>query len=528
MTSTARPPEAPTSTSPVARKGLKIAAIGLLSSVVIGVASTAPGYSLAATLGYVSQEVGTQAPIIMLLAFVPMLFISYAYKSLNSVDPDCGTSFTWVARAFGRHTGWLTGWVIVAADIIVMANLAQIAGIYSLNLIGAHGLAENLTAQLAVGCAWILLMTLIAYLGIELSARTQVILLGIELFILALFAVVALVRVYSGHGSSGSIHVSWSWFNPFAGGLNLAALSAGLLLAVFIYWGWDSAVTVNEETEHPTITPGRAAVIATVVLLVTYLLVTVAAQSFAGVGDTGIGLSNPDNASDVLSVVGSAVMGSWGVKLLLLAVLSSAAASTQTTILPTARTTLSMAAYKAAPKAFGEISPKHLTPGFSTWAMGISSIAFFAGLTWLKPDALGDLIASIGLLIAFYYGLTGFAAPWYFRRHLFASARTFLEKGLLPVLGGLILFALFVYAAKTYYAADYGVTTFFGVGGVFVLGIGSILLGIVLMIIWNIVAPAYFTGRTMRSDVVVVHTGEAITVGHDVGPDDDPRADPGR
>ena len=521
MTSTAPPPGARTPVSTVARKGLKVGAIGLLSSVVIGVASTAPGYSLAATLGYISQEVGTQSPIIILLAFVPMLFISYAYKSLNNVDPDCGTSFTWVARAFGRHTGWLTGWVIVAADIIVMANLAQIAGIYSLNLIGAHGLAENTTAQLVVGCAWILLMTLIAYLGIELSARTQVVLLSIELFILALFSVVALARVYTGHGTASSIHVSWSWFNPFAGSLNLAALSAGLLLAVFIYWGWDTAVAANEETEHPTVTPGRAAVIATLVLLVTYVLVSVAAQSFAGVGDKGIGLSNPNNASDVLSVVGSAVMGSWGVKLLLLAVLSSAAASTQTTILPTARTTLSMAAYKALPSRFGEVSPKYLTPGFSTWAMGIVSITFFAGLTWLKPAALGDLIASIGLLIAFYYGLTGFAAPWFFRRHLFRDGRAFVEKGLLPVLGGIILFALFLYAAKTYYAADYGATSFFGIGGVFVLGIGSILLGIVLMIIWNIVAPAYFTGRTMESDVVVVHTGEAVHVGHGVGPEDE-------
>src|SRR3954466_13689533 len=104
MTTTAPP-------SPgVASKGLKLGAIGLLSSVVIGVASTAPGYSLAATLGGVSQEVGTKAPIIMILAFIPMLFISYAYKALNAKMADCGTSFTWVAKAFGPHAGWLTGW----------------------------------------------------------------------------------------------------------------------------------------------------------------------------------------------------------------------------------------------------------------------------------------------------------------------------------------------------------------------------------------------------------------------------------
>ena len=89
----------------------------------------------------------------------------------------------------------------------------------------------------------------------------------------------------------------------------------------------------------------------TVVLLVTYVLVTVAAQAFAGVGEEGIGLANPEHSDDVLSSVGEAVLGGWGVKALIMAVLTSAAASTQTTILPTARTTLSMAAYKALPQA---------------------------------------------------------------------------------------------------------------------------------------------------------------------------------
>jgi hypothetical protein len=60
-------------------KGLKTGALGFISSVVIGVASTAPGYSLAASLGLVVAVVGLQAPAIMLLAFVPMLFIASAY-----------------------------------------------------------------------------------------------------------------------------------------------------------------------------------------------------------------------------------------------------------------------------------------------------------------------------------------------------------------------------------------------------------------------------------------------------------------
>jgi amino acid transporter len=97
-------------------KGLRIGALGLVSSVVVGVASTAPAYSLAASLGFVVATtngdgiVGVKAPAIMLLAFVPMFFIAIAYTELNRSEPGCGTTSTWAARAFGPWVGWMGGW----------------------------------------------------------------------------------------------------------------------------------------------------------------------------------------------------------------------------------------------------------------------------------------------------------------------------------------------------------------------------------------------------------------------------------
>jgi amino acid transporter len=249
----------------------------------------------------------------------------------------------------------------------------------------------------------------------------------------------------------------------------------------------------------------------TVVLLVTYVLVTVAAQAFAGVGDKGIGLTNPDTIDDPLTGIGEASLGSWGAKLLFIAILSSAAASTQTTILPTARTTLSMAAYKALPKIFGDVHPRYQTPTFSTWAMGIVSVIFYALLTWLSPGSLNDLIAAIGLLIAFYYGFTGLASAWVFRKEARNSAKDMWLKVILPLLGAAILFAAFAKTAIDSYATDFGETAPLGIGGVFVLGIGSILIGVVLMIIWNVVQPDYFRGDTMREGVAIGERGETIT-----------------
>ncbi|MCU1453039.1 MAG: amino acid transporter [Acidimicrobiales bacterium] len=505
-------------------KGLRSGTLGLLSSVVIGLASTAPAYSLAATLGFVvvALEGGKQAPAIMILAFIPMICIAYAYQELNKEVPDCGTTFTWAAKAFGPRAGWLGGWGIIVADIIVMANLAQIAGQYGFLLIGSDNIAANKWWVALAGCVWIAVMTWICYIGIEVSAKLQYALLGVEIVVLSIFSVTALTKVYGHHAPVGSIHPALSWFNPMHI-TSFKGFTTAILLAIFIYWGWDTAVSVNEETADSSKIPGRAAVISTLVLVGTYLLVTVAAQAYAGTGDTGIGLANADNSGDVLSILGKAVLGSGVAKVLIFMVLTSAAASTLTTILPTARTSLSMAAFKAAPSHFARIHPKYLTPTWSTVVMGGVSIIFYVGLTILSDSILADTIGSIGLAIAFYYGLTGFACVWWFRKRLTTSFRDFVLRGLLPFAGGLMLLAAFVESAKNMYASDYGNTSFHGIGGVFILGIGSLLLGVVMMFIWQLFSPDYFRGRTLNAatNVVVLDDGTLDQVG--VGTPDSPQ-----
>ena len=171
--------------------GLKKDAIGYLSNLVIGVASTAPAYSLAATLGFVVavSGVGVHAPAVLLVSFVPMLFVAAAYKYLNRADPDAGTTFSWVSKAMGGHLGWLNGWAIIITDVIVMATLAQIAARYTFLLFGWNSAANSNGAQIAAAVAWIALMTWICWRGIELSARIQQILLTAEVLILGVFAV---------------------------------------------------------------------------------------------------------------------------------------------------------------------------------------------------------------------------------------------------------------------------------------------------------------------------------------------------
>jgi amino acid transporter len=511
---TATVPPTPSNT---ADKGLKGGALGLLSSVVVGVASTAPAYSLAASLGFIvvggTLAAGVKAPGIVLLAFVPMYLIAVAYQELNKAEPDCGTTFTWATRAFGPVTGWMGGWGIIVADVIVMANLAQIAGQYSYTFVGGFGLpgvaalANNNTAVTIAGLLWIALMTWICYRGIEVSARVQYWLLGFEVVILIFFAVFALVKVYTGNGEPYSLVPQWSWFNPFT--LDFGqTIAPAMLTAIFIYWGWDTAVSVNEETRNPDKTPGRAAIISTLLLLATYAVVTVATIAFAGVGDKGIGLANPNNSSDVFSAIGPTLFGSGPVGTILLtllglSILTSASASTQTTILPTARTSLSMAVYKAIPERFARIHPRFLTPTWSTIGMGLVSALFYLVFTWISVSLLNALIGSIGLMIAFYYGLTGFACVWYYRKTLFTSFRHAIMRGLFPLVGGLMLLAVFVYGVYNFAQPDWLTdangknVTIFGIGAEAVVGIGGLLAGVVLLVVWRLIRPDFFQGRTL-------------------------------
>ncbi|MET0302963.1 MAG: APC family permease [Microbacteriaceae bacterium] len=494
-------------------KGLATAKLGLVGSTIMGLASTAPVYSLVATLGFVITAVGYQAPIAFIVAFVPMFFIAFAYRELNRAVPDCGTTFTWATKAFGPWVGWMGGWGVAVAGIIVLANLGQIAGIYFWLLIGEPfgfaDLSENTVVTTATGVFFIIAMVYVSYRGVEIGERLQNVLLGVQYLALALFVVFALGSALGGAPAAESIAPAPDWFNPFAF-TSFDGFTEAVLLALFIYWGWDTCLALNEETKDPKTIPGRAALISTVILMVTYVAVAVAAISFGG-------LEALDGQDDVFLVLKDALFGPWA-WLLVLAVLISAVSSTQTTILPTARGTLSMAVYKALPARFGTVHPRFQTPGFSTLVMGIVAIVFYVGMTLVSENFLADSIYSLGLAIAFYYGITGYACVWYFRHELFESASTVVFRLVFPLLGALMLTAAFVKSAIDMLNPDYGYTVLFGVGGVFVIGIGSLLVGVVLMVVWAAFAGSrpFFRGESLNRETPVLVPDEEQTYGRSV------------
>ncbi|MGA9749840.1 MAG: APC family permease [Nocardioides sp.] len=480
---------------------LKAGAIGFVDALVIGLAATSPAYSLAAVIGPVVVLVGVYAPGVLIASFVPMLLIASAFLFLNKVDQDCGTTFSWVTRAMGPWFGWIGGWAITMTGVLVIGSLADVGVSFTLMMFGLDDAAANAWVRMPLAIGLILLMTWICVLGTDISARLQNLLILGQVVSLLVFAGVALWRAVTDNSSLDAITPSLSWLYPFGEGG--AALTGGLLLGVFIYWGWESAVNLTEETTDSESAPGLAGVWSTVILLVTYVAVAYGIVAYAGVGFLS---DNADEEEFIFALLADEVMGGWS-WIVLFAVATSAIASTQTTIIPASRTGLSMARRHALPAHFARIHPDYRTPDVSTWWVAGIAIAWYVGIYQVSANALFDSLTALSMLIAFYYGLTGIACAIYYRRHLLESARNLLLIGIGPVVGSLLLLWLLVLSVRDMADPEnsYSGQSWLGVGPPLVIGVVILVAGLVLMFVWRSIDGRFWQERAGVPDPDVVH-----------------------
>jgi len=420
---------------------LKTNTLNLFDSTVIATSSVAPAYSIAATAGLLVAAVGFASPAAILVSFFPVVFIALAYYYLNSKDPNCGASYAWISRTLSPYLGWMSGWVQVAANILFCGAAPLLAGANTLALLNnifpgqISATAAGDTRLIAVvGVAWLAFVTVIVVRGIRLTANFQWVMVAIEYLVVVGFAVAAFVKLATAH-VHGSTNVSGSWFNPFSL-QGVDGLAAGAVLGVFFFWGWDTAANVNEETKDATKSPGRAGIISMFILLFIFLLTASAMQAYLP-QHTLI-----NQGGQALFFFASSLAPHPLDYLMVLAVLSSTVAVVQTTLLPSSRLTFSMARDGVFPKVFGHIHPTWKTPWAGTLISALIAGVFIA-MTTLNSSintTFANIISNIGVLVAFYYGVTGIACAWAFRKVVFKSARVFVFAGVLPLLGGLFLF----------------------------------------------------------------------------------------
>ncbi|MBC9944563.1 APC family permease [Leucobacter sp. cx-328] len=491
----------------ISKKGLESGTVGVVGALVIGLSVCAPAYTLTSAIGPAASEVGYQTPAIFLMGFLPMLLVAIGYRALNSAMPDSGTSFTWATRAFGPWVGWMAGWGLIAATVLVLSNLAGIAVEFLFQSIAIMAenpeialLSDNKFINILVCLAFMAVATFISYRGMTSTKIFQYITVVFQMAIMIWFAVAMFVGAADPANTEGRMP-ELSWFNPLEVS-SVSAFAAGIAVSIFVYWGWDTILTMGEETKPSKgrmSTESKAAMILVVILVIMYVGTAAATVAYAGVGDGPTGLGNSDIAENVFAALAHPVMGPAAI-FLSLAILVSAMASINSTAISPARTLLAMSHYGAIPAAIKKIHPKYKSPYVALMLSSLVASIFYAVMRFISEDVLWDTITALGMMVCFYYGITALSSTWYFRK--LAPKQGFgsmMSKVILPGIGGVILLLVFIQTTVDSMdpAAGSG-SNIAGIGLVGLIGVVVLGLGVVLMLIQSRKTPRFFKGQVLE------------------------------
>jgi len=460
--------------------GLRANALKIGDVVVLSLASSGPTQSVAVTLAALLATVGYASFLPLLICFIPMLGIAIGYQRLNSWQPSAGATYSWVGRALNPHAGFFAGWIMLMYYTIGTTSLTIPLGTYMLSFF-SDAAANNKYDVALVGTAFNLVVLVIAALGVKLSARFQWGWAIFEYGLLIGFTIAAIVGIYSGH-LTHTVHLTSSWFT-LSGAGGFKALISGILLAIFLYSGWDTAAYVGEEAHGRQ--AGPAAITSVVILFVIY---SVTILAFQGIAPNHVMQAN---AANILAYVGQQIGGSVWKQLMIVAVLGGTLASLQAAIVSSSRISFAMGRDRVFPSWFGAVSEKYRTPWNATILLGLLNVVFLWASTLIGTigQALDDIVSTLGLMAAIFYLLTAATAVWYYRRSIAENAGNFVLGGILPGLGAAFMAFVIIYSLAT--DSLNGVEIAFG--------FGLAVFGLILSVIAQRVGKSRFYSDPMSS-----------------------------
>ncbi len=483
-------------------KGLKKGAISRSAAIMIGLAATAPAYSLSGALGYGAAESGYQLPIVFILSVIPMFFVALSYKHLTTASPDSGTVFTWGTKALGPRFGWFGGWAMFLASILAGVTATQVIVNVTGVLLGIKHIPYWLNMLISI--VFIASTTYLTVLGAKESSRVTILLTITQYGGLAILGIMLFTNIWRGDIVMSAQPLSWGWLNPFAIPSFTAFLN-GFLIALFIFWGFDASLAMSEETEGDSEQAGYSGVIAIIITMITYVVFATLALAYAGIDPKdALSLTFANNIDSSITVLVTDIIGLPGAKLAALIIAISAFSATLSTIMPAARIVLTMATYQAIPSLFAKIDQRTHTPKIATWTIGCMTLFIYLILSSISEAIIKDAIHSVSIAVCAYYSIAALSCVSYFYRTAFQHWQTALSQVIFPAIGGFTLIAISVIQAYRMFNPDYGASgSIAGIGTVFFIGVATLLFGFVVMLLCNLHESKFFRGKTLlrKSDV---------------------------
>ena len=435
---------------------LKANSLSVGESIVMGVAGTAPAFSIAATTATLIAAVGVLAPASLLYSGIIMFGVTLAYMHLNNLDANAGASYTWVGKIFNPLLGFLSGWALLVASAVFMVSGSIPAATATLALVNPE-LANDPATVTFVAAGWLLGVGAVIVKGIKPTSYTQVIMTVIELGVL-LVVIVAAVFEFASHPAHA---ISSSWFS--AAEFTPSLFATGALTSLFFFWGWDVTVNLNEETRDASRGPGHGALWSMVIVLL--LFVTFAVVTLLVLTDQEIEQSS---TNVVLAIAEKLFPKPWSY-MAVIAVMLSSIGTLETSILQFTRTMYAKGRDGALHPRFARLHKSWGTPWVATAVIvGLGLLFQFLSSSFPTVNLiLKDSINAIGFQVAFYYGLAALACAWHFRKVARSSAKSLILLVVWPIISAAFLVFIALYSIPTFDMATNAV------------GIGGLVIGLV-------------------------------------------------
>ncbi|HEY8102679.1 MAG TPA: APC family permease [Burkholderiaceae bacterium] len=440
--------------------GLKENALGTGESIIMGVAGTAPAFSIAATTSTLAAAVGTLAPASLLYCGLIMFGVTFAYLHLNRMSANAGASYSWVGSIFNPTLGFFAGWALLVASAVFMVSGTIPAATATLLLIKPQ-FANEPSVVTFVAAGWLLAVSAVIVKGIKPTSYTQIVMTGLEILILILVVIVAVMKF----GNHPAHAFSWKWFAVTEFTPQLFA--TGALTALFFFWGWDVTVNLNEETRDASRAPGLGAVWAMVIVL--FLFISFAAVSLLVLTDQELEQSS---TNIVFAVAEKLFPKPWSY-MAVIAVMLSSIGTLETSILQFTRTMYAKGRDGVLHSRYAILHATWQTPWVATAVIAFSGTLFLFLSSYFPTVNLiiKDSVNAIGFQVAFYYGLAGLACAWHYRKHALDSLHNMIFLILWPIISAAFLFFIAVYSVPTF-----DLTTN-------VVGLGGIIIGIIPLLL---------------------------------------------
>jgi amino acid transporter len=429
----------------------------------MAIAGSAPAYSITVSTAALVAATGVAGPAALWIAALPIIGIAVAFAYLNRWRPDAGAAYVWVGRAMHPALGFLAGWSLLSLSTIFNVAAALPAGQATLDLFAADR-SHDVGWVASIGAAWFLGVLALITFGITVSAKAQVVFTLLEIFAVVLLCGLAIFNARAMPAAA----FSWDWFFPSASG-TFQSFSAGMLVALFFYFGWDVSANLAEETAAANTASGIACILGVLVTVGLFVLAQVAVQIALAPSEIEA------NGGNLLPALGAVALPAPWSAIAVLAVLVSAVATIETQLLQCTRLLFSMARDRVISEAMGKLHPRFQTPWLAGFAVAGVTLFLFAGSAAVPSinALMSDLINAIGVQVAFYYALAGVACAWHYRTSISTGWRTLAFAVIVPFTS-----ALFVAGVGIYQLPHLG-------WGVSFLSIGSIAIGVAPLVYYR-------------------------------------------